>query len=405
VIAFLDRMNIVAAALQMPHYLVFSEGVIAFGAGIFFFGYFLLEIPGALIVERWSARRWIARIMISWGLMTVLMAFIQTPRQFYSVRFLVGAAEAGFLPGVIVYLTHWFRYEDRAKAVAFFYAANPLSYVIGSPLAGLLLGLSWLGLRGWRWLFIIEGIPAVVLGMITIWYLTDRPEEAEWLPSDEKAWLTTELLREKEAKKRRRSYSVWQAFRHRDVVLLTICYFCAMTGSYGIAFWLPTILKRLSGKSDLTVTLLAALPYVAAFITQQVNSWHSDRTRERRWHAAVPVFACAVALALAVVYRSNLAVSLGFFVLAGGSFYGFQPVFWTVPTLFLSESAAAASIGLINAVGNLGGFVGPMVMGYLANRTHSFSPGLLYLVASLFLSGVLMLAVGRQAGVGKGIAN
>jgi len=397
VIAFLDRMNVGAAALQMPHDLGFSEGVIGMGAGVFFLGYFLLEIPGALIVERWSARRWIARIMISWGLVTVFMAFIHTARQFYVIRFLVGAAEAGFLPGVIVYLTHWFRYQDRAKAVAFFYAANPLSYVIGSPLAGLLLGLSWLGMRGWRWLFIIEGIPAVILGVITIWYLTDWPDQAQWLHADEKEWITTELQREKQAKHSRRSYRVWEALRHRDVILLTGSYFCAMTGSYGIAFWLPTILKRLSGKSDLKVTLLAALPYVAAFITQQVNGWHSDRTGERRWHAAIPLFVCGIALALAVLYGTNLMMSVAMFVVAGGAFYGFQPVFWAVPTLFLSESAAAASIGLINAVGNLGGLVGPLVIGYLASRMHSFSPGLLYLVASLFVSGSLMLAVGRQA--------
>jgi ACS family tartrate transporter-like MFS transporter len=395
VIAFLDRMNVGAAALQMPHDLGFSAGIIGMGAGIFFWGYFLLEIPGALIVERWSARRWIARIMISWGLMTVLMAFIHTSRQFYVVRFLVGAAEAGFLPGVIVYLTHWFRYEDRAKAVAFFYAANPLSYVIGSPLAGLLLGISWLGMRGWRWLFVLEGIPAIIFGIITVWYLTDWPAEANWLPDDEKFWITQELKREKEAKKR--SYRIWEALRHRDVILLTLCYFGAMTGSYGIAFWLPTILKRLSGQSDLKVTLMAALPYVAAFITQQVNGWHSDRTRERCWHAAVPVLVCGLALAFAVLFRGNLALSLSLFVVAGGSFYGFQPVFWAIPTLFLSESAAAASIGLINSVGNLGGFFGPMVMGYLAGRTHSFSAGLLYLVASLFVSGILMLAVGRQS--------
>ena len=397
VIAFLDRMNVGAAALQMPHDLGFSEGVIGMGAGVFFLGYFLLEIPGALIVERWSARRWIARIMISWGLVTVFMAFIHTARQFYVIRFLVGAAEAGFLPGVIVYLTHWFRYQDRAKAVAFFYAANPLSYVIGSPLAGLLLGLSWLGMRGWRWLFIIEGIPAVILGVITIWYLTDWPDQANWLHADEREWITTELQREKQAKHSRRSYRVWEALRHRDVILLTGSYFCAMTGSYGIAFWLPTILKRLSGKSDLKVTLLAALPYVAAFITQQVNGWHSDRTGERRWHAAIPLFVCGIALALAVLYGTNLMMSVAMFVVAGGAFYGFQPVFWAVPTLFLSESAAAASIGLINAVGNLGGLVGPLVIGYLASRMHSFSPGLLYLVASLFVSGSLMLAVGRQA--------
>jgi len=214
-------------------------------------------------------------------------------------------------------------------------------------------------------------------------------------------WITIELQKEKEAKKLRHSYSVWQALRHRDVILLTACYFCAMTGSYGIAFWLPTILKRLSGKSDLKVTLLAALPYIAAFITQQVNGWHSDRTRERRWHAAIPVFLCGVALALAVVYRTNLPVSIGLFVIAGGAFYGFQPVFWAVPTRFLSESAAAAYIGLINSVGNLGAFVGPMVMGCLAHRTHSFSAGLLYLVASLFVSGGLMLVVGRQASMGQ----
>lgn len=396
VIAFIDRMNVGAAALQMPRDLGFSEGVIGFGAGIFFLGYFLLEIPGALIVERWGARRWIARIMITWGMITVLMAFIHTERQFYLVRFFVGAAEAGFFPGVIVYLTHWFRYQDRAKAVAVFYAANPISYIIGSPLAGLLLGISWLGLRGWRWLFIIEGIPAVFFGIFTIFYLTDWPEKARWLPADEQSWIAAELRREKEAKKSVRSYSILEALRHRDVILLTICYFCAMTGSYGIAFWLPTILKHLSGRSDLQVTLLAALPYVAALITQQLNGWHSDRTCERRWHSAVPVFVCGIALAFAVIYRTNLTVSIILFVVAGGAFYGFQPCFWAVPTLFLSESAAAASIGLINAVGNLGGFVGPLVMGYLAGRTHSFAAGLLYLVASLFVSGLLMLAVGAK---------
>src|ERR1700681_3159988 len=228
VIAFLDRMNIGAAALQMPRDLGFSDRVVGMGAGIFFLGYLLLQIPGALIAERWSARRWIARIMILWGMLTVLMAFIHTAREFYIVRFLVGAAEAGFFPAVVVYLTHWFQAADRAKAVAVFYAAMPLSYVIGSPLAGLLLGLSWLGLRGWRWLFVIEGIPAIVLGAIAIWYLRDWRKPPPWLPDEEKSWITAELEREKEAKNRRRSYKVWEALRHRDVLLLTGCYFCAM---------------------------------------------------------------------------------------------------------------------------------------------------------------------------------
>src|ERR1700726_956987 len=270
VINFLDRMNVGAAALQMPKDLGFSDGVVGLGAGIFFLGYFLLEIPGALIAERWSARRWIARIMVSWGIATVLMAFIHTPRGFYLVRFFVGAAEAGFFPAVVVYLTHWFRYEDRAKVIAFFYAAYPISFVIGSPLAGWLLGISWLGLRGWRWLFILEGIPAIVFGVITIFYLTDWPAQARWLPADERSWIIEQLQREKQAKNsRHHSFSIWGALRNRDVILLTLCYFCAMTGSYGIAFWLPTILKRLSGQSDLKVTLLAALPYIAAFITQR----------------------------------------------------------------------------------------------------------------------------------------
>ncbi len=394
IIAFLDRMNVGAAALQMPGDLGFNDKVIGLGAGIFFIGYLVLEIPGALIAERWSARRWIARIMISWGIITALMAFIHTAREFYLVRFLVGAAEAGFFPAVIVYVSHWFRYRDRAKATAVFYAASPLSYVVGSPLAGLLLGISWLGLRGWRWLFILEGVPAVVFGVITIFYLTDWPRGASWLREDERDWITSELEKEKQAKKKIRSYTIWQAFGQRDVVLLTLSYFCATTGGYGISFWLPSILKRLSGQSDFRVTLFAALPYVAGFLVQQLNGWHSDRTLERRWHAAVAIFLCGVSLLLAVIYGSSLTIAVALFCLVGAGYYSFHPCFWAVPTAFLSESAAAASIGMINSVGNLGGFFGPMIMGYLVSRTHSFRAGLLYLVGSLCLSGILMLAVG-----------
>jgi len=394
IIAFLDRMNVSAAALQMPGDLGFSDRAIGLGAGIFFLGYVLLEIPGALIAERRSARLWIARIMISWGILTVLMAFIHTVREFYIVRFLVGAAEAGFFPAVVVYLTHWFRAADRAKAVAGFYAAMPLSYVIGSPLAGLLLGLSWLGLRGWRWLFILEGIPAVIFGLITLVYLTDWPRQAKWLPSEEREWVIAQLDREKKAKQEVRSYSIWQALRHRDVILLTACYFFALTGNYGIAFWLPTMLKRLSGQSDLKVTLFASLPYLAGFLTQQVNGWHSDRTRERRWHATVPVLLSGLGLLFAIASGSHVALSIIFFTMVGAAYYAFHPAFWAVPTEFLSESAAAASIGLINSVGNLGGFLGPLIMGYLVSRTRSFTAGVWYLVGSFFVSAFLMLAVG-----------
>jgi MFS family permease len=394
VVAFLDRMNVGAAALQMPGDLGFSDRAVGLGAGIFFLGYVLLEIPGALIAERHSARRWIARIMVSWGILTVLMAFIHNVREFYIVRFLVGAAEAGFFPAVVVYLTHWFRAGDRAKAVAVFYAAMPLSYVIGSPLAGVLLGLSWLGLRGWRWLFILEGIPAVLLGLVALFYLTDWPRQAHWLPSDEREWIIAQLEKEKKAKQAVRSYSIWQALRHRDVILLTASYFFGLTGNYGIAFWLPTMLKRLSGQSDLKVTLLASLPYLAGFLTQQWNGWHSDRTRERRWHAAIPVLLSGAALFLAISSGTHVALSIIFFTMVGAAYYAFHPAFWAVPTEFLSESAAAASIGLINSIGNLGGFLGPMIMGYLVSRTHSFTAGLWYLVGSFLISGLLMLAVG-----------
>src|ERR1700730_10504648 len=398
VINFLDRMNVGAAALQMPRDLGFSDRVVGLGAGIFFLGYFLLEIPGALIAERWSASRWIARIMISWGIATVMMAFIHTSRGFYLVRFFVGAAEAGFFPAVVVYLTHWFRYDDRAKVIAFFYAAYPASFIIGSPLAGCLLGINWLGLRGWRWLFILEGIPAILFGIITIFYLTDWPRQAKWLPAEEREWITEELLREKQAKQKVRSFRIWEALRHRDIVLLTLCYFFALTGGYGISFWLPTILKRLSGLSDFTVTLLAALPYLAGFISQQTNGWHSDLTRERRWHAAIAIFCCGAGLLLAVLFRANVAVSVAMFSLMGAGYFAFHPGFWPIPTQFLSESAAAACIGLINSVGNLGGFVGPMIMGYLMTTTKSFTAGMLYLVGSLFLSSILMLLVkaGRE---------
>jgi D-galactonate transporter len=394
IIAFLDRMNVGAAALQMPGDLGFSDRVVGLGAGMFFIGYVVLEIPGALIAERWSARRWIARIMISWGIITAVMAFIHTAREFYIVRFLVGAAEAGFFPAVIVYVSHWFQYKDRAKAIAVFYAANPLSYVVGSPLAGLLLGITWRGLRGWRWLFILEGVPAVVFGVITLFYLTDWPRAARWLKEDERDWINTELEKEKEAKRKIRSFTIWQAFCQRDVILLTLCYFGATTGGYGISFWLPTILKRMSGQSDLNVSLFAALPYLVGFVMQQLNGWHSDRTCERRWHAAVPIFLCGVALLLAVIFGSNLLVAVTLFTLVGACYYAFHPCFWAVPTAFLGESAAAASIGLINSVGNLGGFFGPMIMGYLVSRTHSFKAGLLFLVGNLCLSGVLMLTVG-----------
>jgi MFS transporter, ACS family, tartrate transporter len=393
IIAFLDRVNVGFAGLEMSRQLNFSDRVFGLGAGIFFIGYFIFEIPGALIVEHWSARRWIARILITWGIVTVFVAAVHTPRQFYLARFLLGLAEAGFFPGLVVYLTHWFRAEDRAKAVAMFMAAIPISNIIGSPFAGWILGVHWLGLPGWRWLFVMEGIPAVIFGIHTLFYLTDRPAQAKWLRADEREWIAEELRREKEAKSRVLSLSVWQALRRREVLLLTLCYFLGIIGIYGFIIWFPTILKRATGLPNMAVTLLAALPYVVGLGAMLWTGWHSDRVRERRWHTAVPLLLGGVCLGLALALRSDLLLSFLSMIVVGACTMAFMPPFWALPTELLTASAAAASIGLINSVGNLGGFAGPFFVGYLRTRTGSFAPGLIFLLVSLLLSGIVVLAL------------
>jgi MFS transporter, ACS family, tartrate transporter len=394
VIAYLDRNNLATAALQMPHDLGFDDRVIGFGAGIFALGYIILEIPGTLIVERWSARRWITRIMISWGLVTVGMAFVHTPHQFYTVRFLLGLAEAGFFPGIIVYLTHWFIYEDRAKAVAGFMAAIPLAFAVGSPISGLLLGVHWAGLRGWQWLFIIEGLPAVFLGVATWFYLTDWPHQAKWLPPDERQWVVNQLESEKRAKTSVRAYTVWQAMRHRDVLILTVLHFLQNGSAYGLAFWLPTMLKRLSGLSDVRVTLLVALPNLLGFVAMQLNGWDSDRTAERRWHTTIPLWITAAALLVLSVANWGTVPSLCLFSVASAGLLAFLPSFWAMPSAFLSDSAAAMATGTINCVAaGLGGFLGPALVGYQAARTHSFRSGFAVLVVALAIAGILPLTL------------
>jgi D-galactonate transporter len=393
IIAFLDRVNVGYAFLAMKGDLGFADDVLGLGAGIFFIGYFLLEIPGSILVERWSARGWIARIMISWGIVAILMGFVQSKTQFYTARFVLGAAEAGFFPGIIVYFSHWFRYEDRAKAVALFMAAIPIANIIGSPVSGLLLGVNWLGLAGWRWLFIIEGAPAIIFGVVTIFYLTDRPHQARWLPDDERDWLTEELEREKQAKQATRTYSIMQAFRHREVILLTLAYFFMVTAVYGFNFWLPTILKKVSGSSNLVVTLISALPYCVALVAILFVGWSSDRTKERRWHTALSMIVASIGLLLSVVAQDQAALAVLMFCVAGAGMYSYLPGFWALPTSFLTGTAAAASIGLINSIGNLGGFAGPYVVGYLSQATNSFLGGVLYLATSALVAAGLILSL------------
>ena len=394
VIAYLDRVNVgFAAPGGMKTSLGFTDEIIGFGAGIFFIGYVILEIPGSILVEKWTARGWIARIMISWGILAILTGFIHSKNQFYLIRFLLGAAEAGFFPGIIVYLSHWFRYRDRAKAVAFLMAAISVSNIVGSPLSGLLLKINWLGIEGWRWMFILEGVPAIVFGVITLFYLTDWPHQAKWLPDDERDWLVRELEVEKKEKQEKHSLNILQAFRHREVVLLTLAYFFMVTAVYGLNFWLPSIIKRLSDLPNLIVSVIVALPYCVGLVSIIVMGWHSDKTGERRWHTSLSMMTASLGLLLSVFAGDFTALAIAMFCLAAAGTAGYLPGFWALPTSFLTGTAAAASIGLINSFGNLGGFVGPYVVGYLSEKTHSYIGGILYLSLSALIASFLILAL------------
>lgn len=391
VICYVDRANLSFANLRMSVDLGFSDRVYGFGAGIFFAGYVLFEVPGAIIVERWSARKWIARIMLSWGLVTILTGFIHTAQQFYAARFLLGLAEASFFPGVIVYLTHWFRSADRAKAIACFYSAVPASSIVGSLVAGWLLRVHWNGIAGWRWIFIVEGIPPILLGIVAIFYLPDNPREARWLPEQERAWISAVLESELQARKKACDYTIWQAIRDRYVLLLMVPYFLALVGAQAAVFWVPTFIKRLSGLPPSQVAWWVALPGLMGVVCMLLNAWHSDKSGERRWHTAVPLLMGGLAYLL-IPSTSGFAPAMILLVL-GGFMFGYYPVFWSMPTQFLSESAAAASFGLINSVGHSGGFIGPSVVGTLNDLTGSMNAAFLFIGACYVFAGVIVPAI------------
>ena len=390
VVAYLDRVNLSYAGLEMTKELGFSNEVYGFGSGIFFIGYVLLEIPGTLLVELWSARKWISRIMISWGLVAALTGLIETKQEFYWARFLLGVAEAGFFPGVIVYLAHWFRREDRGKAMAMFSAAIPLSQVVGSPISGLLMKIHWLGYSGWRWLLILEGLPAVLLGVVTYYYLTDRPEDAKWLPDDERTWLANELNEERKSFGPKQKHEVWRAFARPEIILLTVVYFLSTNVNYGLQLWLPKMLQKLSGYSALTVTLLSAIPFLLAYPAVMFVGWNSDRTKERRVHTAICMFVAGLGLAISMGTDSIVIGMTGFTIAAMGIMARMAP-FWAMPSTILSGAAAAAVVGSINCIGNLGGFLGPYIVGYLTDRTHSYKAGMGFLVGAAFIGGALTL--------------
>ena len=388
--AYIDRANLGVAKLQMQADLKFTDATIGLGAGIFFIGYFLLEIPGSLIVERASARKWFARIMITWGLVAALTGFVTSSGQFYVARFLLGTAEAGFFPGAVVYLSHWFQYEERTRAKSWFMMTQPLAVVIGTPVSRWILeNVHWSGWAGWRWVFVLEGVPPILLGIFALLYLTDRPHEAKWLPDEEKRWLLGELKQEEARKTAAGRVRILDAFRHKQTLLLMAVFFLIVTCNQAILFFLPSITSTMKSLSIFWQTGVAILPYLCSILGILVNGYWSSSTGERRWHTAAPILLTACSLAGAVLSIGNLPLTILFLCLIGFSFQAYLPVFWTLPTVFLGKDAAATAIGTINSVGNLGGFAGPYLFGYLRTTTGSYNAGLWFAMGCMLFSGLL----------------
>ncbi|OFW37160.1 MAG: hypothetical protein A3J29_01675 [Acidobacteria bacterium RIFCSPLOWO2_12_FULL_67_14b] len=393
VVAYLDRVNVGFAALDMNRELGFSAAVYGFGSGIFFLSYTLLEVPSNLILARVGARLWIARIMLTWGLVSTAMVFVNGAALFYVLRFLLGAAEAGFFPGLIYYLTHWFPARERARAVALFMTATAMAGVIGAPISSALLRMHGaLGLSGWQWLFIIEGLPAVLLAPVVLKRLTERPEDAAWLSADERGWLSNEMAREREQTDGMH-LTFGAALRSGRLWLLTFPYFCIVIAFYGVSFWLPQIVQATGTLSSATVVLLSAIPYAAAAIGMVIVGVHSDRTGERRWHVAGPMLLGAAAFVMTVLAPQTLAMSLITLSIAAFGIWSTLGPYWTLPPAMLRGTAAAGGIAIVNSVGNLGGFVGPLAVGWVRDATGTFSSGLLMLAATLVIGAAVVLLI------------
>jgi ACS family tartrate transporter-like MFS transporter len=392
VVAYLDRINVGFAALQMQRQLHFTDAVYGLGAGMFFVGYLCFQVPSNLMLQRIGARRWIAVLMVTWGVISSAMVFVNSPRSFYAFRFLLGSAEAGFFPGVILYLRNWFPASARARTVARFMTAAPLAGLIGGPVSGALLNLhpGW-GLGGWQWLFLVEGVPAILLGCIAWRYLTDRPDEAFWLPGAERNWLLDALRREYTGATGSGPNArpvLWNG----QIWMLAVAYFGVTTAMYGVGMWLPNVLHSVSGVNNFTIGLLSAIPYLAASVAMVGVGLHSDQSGERRWHAALPAFVASVAL-LGAAYSGSVYPSIFTISVATLATFSMMGPFWAIPTGLLSGAEAAVGIALINSVGNLGGLFGPYVIGWVRTATSSFRGGLLAVGASVAMSGVVVLLV------------
>jgi D-galactonate transporter len=394
-IAYLDRVNVSFAALTMNRDLGLSATAYGLGAGIFFLAYFLFEVPSNLLLVRYGARRWIARIMFSWGLLSGAMAFIGGPTSFYVVRVLLGIAEAGFFPGIIFFLTLWFPAVYRARIIGYFMTAIPLSTVIGAPASGLLLGLDGaLGIKGWQWLFVIEAIPALILSFVVFFYLTDRPAEASWLAADERAWLETRLDREQKQRETLHHPGLAQALLNPRVLALGAVYFGVVATNYGLTFFLPQIVQGF-GISNAVTGVISAIPYLCGVIGMVFWGRRSDRTLERRFHLVAGLLVAATGMAVAAGF-DDPALKMLAFCIAGFGIFASMPVFWTLPTAFLSGTAAAGGIAMINSIGNLAGFAAPYAMGWVKDATGSYAGGLLMLAASGAIAAVIVLALGHE---------
>lgn len=393
IVSYIARANIGYAALEMNAELGLSPSAFGFAAGIFFVGYFLFEVPSNMLMARYGARIWIGRILIGMGIVSMATAFVGSATQLYVLRFLLGIAEAGYFPAIIIYLTSWFRAKEQATVVAVFTAAIPVSYIIGAPLSTFIVDhVAGLGLSGWRWMLLIEGLPALIGGLASWWLLVDRPNQARWLGIDHRNWLEAEISRELAARDGVRHFGTWRAISDRRVLYLALIYFVYQAGSLGVGYWLPQLLKN-AGRSltNFEVGLIATLPYIIAAIAMILWSRRSDRTGERRLHTALPLLLAGIALAGVVMVAGVMLATLLLAVALSG-FYAFKAPFWTLPNQFLSRSTAAVSIAAINSIGNLGGFVGPYAVGLVARSSGRAATGLLFLAALTLIAFIMVLA-------------
>ena len=395
VVAYLDRVNVGFAKLQMVNSLGFSEAVYGLGAGIFFVGYFFFEVPSNVILHRVGARVWIARIMVSWGIVSALTMFVKTPAMFYAMRLLLGLAEAGFFPGIILYLTYWYPAERRGRITTFFMTAIALSGVIGGPISGFILkrfdGLN--GWQGWQWLFLLEGLPSIVVGVLVFLVLDDRIANAKWLSEAERALLQTNIRAEDDQKE---DPPLRRVFTSARVWQMSAIYFSFVMGLYGVSFWLPTIIKRTGVNDPLMIGLLSAIPFAAAVIAMIFVARSADKRRERRWHVAVPGFAGALGLVLSVSWAHDVTLAMIALTLATMGIMTTLPLFWSLPTAMLAGTGAAAGIAMINSVGNLAGFASPYLVGWLKDLTASTDSGMYLLAACLVVGALLALSVPRR---------